>query len=75
MWPVERREEFKMLETLLNECLRINSATNIIDRLAKINEFANLLTKTDFVKPDDGQFQHLVRESFSTFLHDEAMKR
>ena len=66
MWPVDRREEFKMLETLLNECLRINSATNIIDRLAKINEFANLLTKTDFVKP---------RESFSTFLHDEAMKR
>ena len=29
-------------------------------------DFANLLTKTDFVKP---------RESFSTFLHDEAMKR
>lgn len=65
MWPVDRREELNLLIRLFNECLRINSATNVVDRLTRIIEFAEILTKTDFIKP---------RVSFLTFVVDEAKK-
>ncbi len=66
MWPVDRREEFQLLESLLNECMQINSSSHIIGRLAKITELANVLKKTNLEKP---------RESFFQFLIGEAMKR
>lgn len=65
MWPADRRKELSILDEILNECLRINSANCIVDRLVKIERLATVLTETNF---------EYLRPSFETFLKDEATR-
>lgn len=64
-WTDDRCGELRMLEVLLAECVALDRATSVIERMQKIIAIAEKLTATDFARP---------RDSFRDFLRKLAIE-
>ena len=58
-WTEERLEELETLRQLLNECQQIDSANNVIGRLARIVQMAERLNRTDYERRHTSLMQFL----------------
>ena len=56
-WPLSRRKELEMLQTLLNEVASLNNGNNIIGRIQrcvkiadKLNQYSRSRTRASFMR-------------------------
>jgi len=62
MWPIKRRKQLAQLQSMIRECLSINSGNQIVERLQLIEKLASELSHGEIDDP-----------SFYRWIEAEAM--